>query len=757
MRKTLTLTMAMGMAFLLLLGGDAFARGGRSAGSSRSSSSRSVSRSSSSRPSVSRSPSRSSSVRRSSSSISRTSRPSVSRPSVSRTSRSSSYSRPTISRPSTTSRISRPSTSRTRVSTPSRTSSYRIPSRNVSKGTSTIRRPSTTSRITRPSTSSYSSGRTRLTVPRSGSSSSTTRPSNSAGTIRLAPAKGTSSGNTVRLGPQTNNNNTIRLGPSRTSASSDGIRRQLLSRYQQRFGVRNSGTTATSYRPNNSYTVRPSTMTGAKGLSRNSYTVRQSPLTGVNALSRNSYSVRPSTLSGRGALNTSSYSVRGRPTSGIAATSKGVYSGGPLAGPGIAARDSIGRLSYRRGVNGQGGLTTAAANHRLRVDAAGDGRYGRSTGSSSTLHWGTTAFGSRSAVGTYLSVPLGGRGGAGPHFNYYHHSYHHGHGRYRHHHRHTGWWCRHNYYPWHNSSYLGIHLGLGYGGLYYSGWYAPSWYHYPGYAHVGWWYRPGLVRSHYVYSGYPYWGTSVVRHYYHYDDGDYYYPPVVDQAPVLDEPAVQQGEVVNVSHPGVGQQAVPAASPVQTDEAFLESLTPAELSFVTGLVSFRGGDYEQSAQAFYNATLSSPETAAPRLFLAINLFSLGEFKRSADYLSDVYGKLNNLPRYRLDILRLYGADNRVNLDRHQKTLADYIALYPAQTDGYLVRGYVRYCLADYAGAAQDFERVLTLNNELVVAGAFLQQLKSMQGKGPEAAPPVLDDFQSFLNALRLQQVKSLKL
>lgn len=385
-----------------------------------------------------------------------------------------------------------------------------------------------------------------------------------------------------------------------------------------------------------------------------------------------------------------------------------------------------------------------------------------------TLYWGTTAYGSRSMVGTYLAIPLSG----GSAMRYYGHHYRPYYAGYRYHRSNPYWWSRPYYYPWHSPYYHGVNIGLGFNfGYYNNSWlglnygyygyrnYYNPWYYSP-YVHAGYWYRPGLVRSHYVYTGLgsPYWGTSVVHHYYNYDAEPVYNEgeTIIIERPA--EGAVQDGgkTVLVRSDAGTAQGAQPARKPVD-DEAFLESLDPAELSFVTGLVSFKGGDYEQAAQAWYQCALNAPDAEPPRVMLVPGLFALGEYKQAAGYLKEVSGKVEDFPRYRLDLLRLYGSEHRTNFDRHLQSLESYIELYPAQTDGYLLKGYVKYCAGDLAAAEIAFNNVLSLDNEITTARVFLGHIKNVKEGGEEKMPPVFDPFQSFLNTLQLRDVKKLEL
>ena len=380
--------------------------------------------------------------------------------------------------------------------------------------------------------------------------------------------------------------------------------------------------------------------------------------------------------------------------------------------------------------------------------------------SGAVLYWGTTAIGSRSVVGTYLRVPLAGGGSVSPYF--YHHTYHRAdrwrasywHGGYGYYGGGYGYYPAYSYgwgyyRPYYRSGlYIGWGLGWGlgwgwWGGSYlgiYDPWpyyaYNPYYWSYPRYYSA--WYRP-------------YYGDNVTYNYYYYNDDDPE-PVVVERA---------EGSPTSGARPVSGVQPVggvqptsltpaEAVAPAADDEAFLQSLNPAELAFVTGLVSFRGGEYEQAAQAWYNATLKSPDAIAPRMFLAIGLFGLGEYQRAAEYLRDAVKRNPEVASYHWDVRRLYGKTNAAGFERHLQTLDSYIELYPNQADAYLVRGFVLSGTDDTEGAARAFENARTIDPNDAAAEVFAKNVK-------ERGKTMYDEFQTFLNTMRLEDVQRLKL
>ncbi len=380
--------------------------------------------------------------------------------------------------------------------------------------------------------------------------------------------------------------------------------------------------------------------------------------------------------------------------------------------------------------------TTLSSLYATRSSASAAVIADSRTRSDAVLYWGTTAIGSRSVVGTYLRVPLSGGGSVSPYF--YHQTYHH---RDRCGYYPTCWSGYYGYYPsyygwgYYRPYYSGLYIGwgLGWGGGY-LGIYDPwPYYAYNPYYH---WYYP-----RYYYSGgyQPYYsGESVVYNYYYYNDDD--------PEPVV----VEGGEEGGAGGRAAGAAPQEAAAPAADDEAFLQSLNPSELAFVTGLVSFRGGEYEQAAQAWYNATLKAPDAVAPRMFLAVGLFALGEYQRAAEYLRDGVKRNPDVAAYRWDVRRFYGKTNAAGLESHMKTLDSYIELYPNQADAYLVRGFILSGTENTEGAARAFETARTIDRGDVAADAFAKNVR-------ERTKTMYDELQTFFNTMRLEDVKRLKL
>ncbi len=254
------------------------------------------------------------------------------------------------------------------------------------------------------------------------------------------------------------------------------------------------------------------------------------------------------------------------------------------------------------------------------------------------------------------------------------------------------------------------------------------------------------------------WGTTVVyyREYEPYDEGttivyNYYNYDEEDNAPVPADEAPPPEKTTTVS----AQQAAPAGAASTDQEAFLQSLNPAELSFLTGLVSFRGGQYEQAAEAWYTATLKSPEAVPPRAFLVIGLFAIGEYQRAAQYLTDIVKKNPDFARYVWDLKRLYGRSRAAELESHLATLQSYIDLYPNRIEGHLVKGFVLFAAQRWDEAREAFGKAATLEPENPVVKAFSAVLKEREAGKPSAV--VFDEFQTFLRTLRLEDVKRLGL
>ena len=233
-----------------------------------------------------------------------------------------------------------------------------------------------------------------------------------------------------------------------------------------------------------------------------------------------------------------------------------------------------------------------------------------------------------------------------------------------------------------------------------------------------------------------------VYNYYNYDEEE--------SAPVKPEEAGQsQPERVTT----VSSEAAPPST--TKEEEFLQSLNPAELSFVTGLVSFRGGQYEQAAEAWYTATLKSPDSLPPRAFLVVGLFAIGEYQRASQYLADIVKKHPDFPKYVWDLRRVYGKSHATDLESHLATLQSYIDLYPNRIEGLVVKGFILFAAQRWEEAKEAFARAAALEAENPVVAAFMKVLQEREAGKTEAV--VFDEFQTFLRTLRLQDVKRLGL
>src|SRR5262249_51153585 len=100
-------------------------------------------------------------------------------------------------------------------------------------------------------------------------------------------------------------------------------------------------------------------------------------------------------------------------------------------------------------------------------------------------------------------------------------------------------------------------------------------------------------------------------HYYHLRDcpecfpsaGSYVYHDVeVPDAPVIYDKVPESGASAEA------REIAPEAAAMDREEAFYASLKPAQLSFVLGLIDFKGGSYEQANESFYNSSLEDPNS-----------------------------------------------------------------------------------------------------------------------------------------------------
>jgi len=519
----------------------------------------------------------------------------------------------------------------------------------------------------------------------------------SSDTLRLAPSR-TSSSDTLRLAPsRTSGSDTLRLAPSRTSGS-DTLR------------LAPEGRSADTLRLAPERTASPLRERLVERYRREIGPLRENGISSIRNPDAGPNARVPQSFGGRSRLTVAGgESTYGRMTA-------------------TSLRTSDARLRSS---------TTLSSLYSSRTSASAQSIADSRTRSGAVLYWGTTAIGSRSVVGTYLRVPLSGGGSVSPYF--YHQTYHRrdrGYSPY--------WSSYYGYYPTYGWSYYrpyyysGLYIGWGLGWSWWGGSYLGIYDPWPYYAYNPYyWYYP---RYSYGAWSQPYsYGDTVTYNYYYYNDDD--------PEPVVVEGG-ERGPAGGVQPAGAAPRE--AAAPAADDEAFLQSLNPAELAFVTGLVSFRGGEYEQAAQAWYNATLKSPEAVAPRMFLAVGLFALGEYQRAAEYLRDAVKRNPDVAAYRWDVRRFYGKTNAAGFERHMKTLDSYIELYPNQADAYLVRGFVLSGTEDAEGAVRAFETARTIDRGDAAAEAFARNVRERQ-------KTMYDELQTFFNTMRLEDVQRLKL
>lgn len=339
----------------------------------------------------------------------------------------------------------------------------------------------------------------------------------------------------------------------------------------------------------------------------------------------------------------------------------------------------------------------------------------------------------------------------------------------RHHHRrHHSHWSHVSFgfgYPWGYHSYY-----TGYG---YSSWRSSFWFGSPGIwvgAYDPWYYEPYYYGSYYT----PY--VSYRRS--HLGLGSGYYCPhhylnlhycgcnhvqVVDPGPVVIEEVEVPPVVVEPAGDGGGAAAPPPVEAIEPEPeaggAAVEGLRPAQLRCWSALESFRGGDYNDSAEAFYNALLEDPDNKVIKVLLAESLFAIGEYRYAARYLREALVDWEEFPGYQWSPAGLYSKAE--DFSSRLKSLEDEASAHPENEDLQVVLGYERFVHGQPDGAKSVFGTLATSSSDEAtrkLSARFLKRIESVAaGEGKELAPPAETPTSRFLKSLSLEDLKSLEM
>ncbi len=327
------------------------------------------------------------------------------------------------------------------------------------------------------------------------------------------------------------------------------------------------------------------------------------------------------------------------------------------------------------------------------------------------------------------------------HYPYYHNFYHHCRYVYPYHYYYPSYWRRH--YPW------SISLGLGFP------FWSFYWASYP-YYYDGWW--GSYPYSGGVYVSYPQ-DTSDTYVYYNTYNNYYSTPPATGetsgdaQARILpsreDEPlaASEREQLLEQIAP------LPKAEPAEEGESVLpagkglqagDTEGSAVQTALAGLDAFRSGQYEKAADKLFTATQEDPSSEILKIYLAESLFSIGEYRFSADYLRQALSARKDLALQSFEPSRLYAAtsEGKADFESHLALLKEHVRLKPYDTDALLLLGFIQLQSGDLMGAGTSFialKESAADSSDKEIANQFLEVIHR-QSENPSAKPAVpVDD------------------
>jgi tetratricopeptide (TPR) repeat protein len=241
-------------------------------------------------------------------------------------------------------------------------------------------------------------------------------------------------------------------------------------------------------------------------------------------------------------------------------------------------------------------------------------------------------------------------------------------------------------------------------------------------------------------------------------------PVIYDKLPESDTTSPEVREIPSTQEGTTSQASQPAAEKVVMDreEAFYASLKPAQLSFVLGMIDFKSGGYSQATESFYNASLEDPDSRIAKLFVAVSLFSVGEYRFAAEYLRLGLDEWESFSRYRWDLRNLYG--NGDDFRSHLALLEEEVALHPSNLDALLVLGFVSFSTGETGKAALALDALRSQSSDPIdqeIAGRYLRGVGAGEGAAPQtdedesAPPPEEAPVKAFLTSLSLADVPAL--
>jgi thioredoxin-like negative regulator of GroEL len=188
-------------------------------------------------------------------------------------------------------------------------------------------------------------------------------------------------------------------------------------------------------------------------------------------------------------------------------------------------------------------------------------------------------------------------------------------------------------------------------------------------------------------------------------------------------------------------------------------LRPAQLRCWSALESFRGGDYNDSAEAFYNALLEDPDSQVIKVLLAESLFAIGEYRYAAKYLREGLGDWEEFPGYQWSPAALYGKAE--DFPARLKLLEDEALAHPENEDLQVVLGYERFVHGKPDAAKGVFGALATSSSDAPtrkLSARFLKRIESVAAAEGKQAEPVPETPTSrFLKSLSLEDLRSLEM
>ncbi|MEE3053497.1 MAG: tetratricopeptide repeat protein [Planctomycetota bacterium] len=335
-----------------------------------------------------------------------------------------------------------------------------------------------------------------------------------------------------------------------------------------------------------------------------------------------------------------------------------------------------------------------------------------------------------------------------------------------HHHRHHSH-RSHLYYGlgfgylwgYHNS----YHVGFGYsrwGSSFWLGAYDP-WYYdpYPYYYSSGF-YSPFVsYRRSYIGLG---TGYYCPHHYLNLHYCGCNHVQVVDPGPAV----IEEVEVPPAAPEPAGDGGGAAVPPPPAEggeppaeAGSLDGLRPAQLRFWSGLESFRGGSYNDSAEAFYNALLEDPGNGVISILLSESLFAIGEYRYAARYLREALADWEEFPRYQWSPAALYSKAE--DFPARLKSLEEEASAHPENEDLQVVLAYEHFVHGNPAAAGGIFGTLATSASDETtrkLSARFLKRIETVSsGEGKEAAPLPETPTSRFLKSFSLEDLKTLKM